>query len=69
MNKQTAIQAEWIELGFEPSYPDENGFIYFDSLPDEFDIWSLQLVANNSGLIARPKKTYWNRKQQRLDKN
>ncbi|EJL66288.1 hypothetical protein [Flavobacterium sp. CF136] len=41
MTKETKIQMEWIELGFEPSSFDEGGWIDFNDLPEDFDIGNL----------------------------
>ncbi|MEO7977750.1 hypothetical protein [Flavobacterium sp.] len=63
MTKETRIQMEWIEIGFEPlGYDYENGFIPFDELPDDFncDLLEFQQHKENFNLnqtttLCRPK--------------
>ena len=55
LNKQTVIQIEWIELGFEPSNSDENGWVDFDFLPENFDLSLCECKNNGKNVMARPK--------------
>ena len=55
MNKATTIQVHWIDLGHEPSDPDENGWIDFDFLPDDFFIGNLESKSEDGHILVRPK--------------
>lgn len=55
LNKQTVIQAEWIEAGHEPSSWSENGFVDVDFLPDYIDVSKLYHEKIGGNLMARPK--------------
>lgn len=35
------IKNAWLEINFEPSKTDREGFITFQELPDDFDLWLL----------------------------
>lgn len=53
MNKLQTVQASWIDLGFEPSQPDENGWIDYDFLPDGFDIGNLDAENRRSSVTGK----------------
>ena len=55
MNKQTTIQAEWIEIGFEPCNFDENGYVDFDLLPDNFNTYLCEVKTIGNNVMVRPK--------------
>lgn len=56
MKKEEFIKKAWQELNFEPETTDDNGYIDYESLPEDFDIGHLDVLLGE--MTEKPRKMY-----------